>query len=86
MQNLQKFLDESLEGVVYFSLGISMEGTSMPAQYLTKLQVIFRDLPYKVVWKWENSTMTDKPPNVFIAKFLPQVYVLGKFYQMEVDK
>lgn len=70
--------------MVYFSLGISMQGTSMPKKYLTELQAIFRDLPFKVVWKWENSTMIDKPSNVFIAKFLPQVYVLGKSYQVIV--
>ncbi|XP_066252664.1 uncharacterized protein [Euwallacea similis] len=74
---LKKFLDEASEGVIYFSLGISMDGSSMPVEYVQKLQRTFKKLPYKVVWKWEVLTMPNKPANVFISKHLPQVHVLA---------
>ncbi|XP_019755646.1 UDP-glycosyltransferase UGT5 isoform X1 [Dendroctonus ponderosae] len=74
--DLKQFLDNSNEGVVYFSLGVSMEGTSMPPRYLGTFQAAFRKLPFQVLWKWENSSMHNKPDNVLIAKFVPQVLVL----------
>ncbi|XP_066146784.1 uncharacterized protein [Euwallacea fornicatus] len=74
---LKNFLNEAPEGVVYFSLGISMDGSSMPVEYIEKLQRAFKKLPYKVVWKWEVPTMPNKPANVFISKHLPQVHVLA---------
>ena len=36
-------------------------------------------LKQKVLWKWENDTLPNQPPNVFIRKWLPQREVLCKF-------
>ncbi|KAF7264251.1 hypothetical protein GWI33_000426 [Rhynchophorus ferrugineus] len=53
----------------------------MKAIYLTddvigSFQRVFRDLPYDVLWKWENDTMAGKPDNVLINKWIPQVAIL----------
>ncbi|XP_050315886.1 UDP-glycosyltransferase UGT5-like isoform X1 [Anthonomus grandis grandis] len=73
---LKKFLDESTHGIIYFSLGISMKGMSLPSHYVRTIQDVFSKLPYDVLWKWENTSMPNKPANVHLAGFIPQVYVL----------
>lgn len=37
----------------------------------------FAELPYQVLWKFENDTLPDKPKNVRIEKWLPQQDLLG---------
>lgn len=32
----------------------------------------FKELPYEVIWKYEDDSMTDTPKNVRISKWLPQ--------------
>lgn len=38
----------------------------------------FGKFKQKVLWKWENETMPNKPSNVFIRKWLPQRDILCK--------
>lgn len=38
----------------------------------------FAELPYDVLWKFENDSLPNLPKNVFIKKWLPQQDVLGK--------
>jgi hypothetical protein len=39
----------------------------------------FAELPQRILWKWEADTIPNKPPNVKIARWLPQVDVLRTF-------
>lgn len=38
----------------------------------------FAELPYDVLWKFENKSLANLPKNVIINKWLPQQDVLGK--------
>lgn len=37
----------------------------------------FSEVPYKVLWKFENDTLQNQPRNVRISKWLPQQDMLG---------
>ncbi|XP_012258117.3 uncharacterized protein LOC105687230 [Athalia rosae] len=75
--DLQQYLDSSQNGVILFSLGSAMQSTMIPEHFIQVLKRAFESLPFDVLWKWENDTMTDKPINVRIEKWLPQNDVLA---------
>lgn len=39
---------------------------------------VFGTLPQRVLWKWEDDTLDNLPPNVRVMKWLPQRDVLGE--------
>lgn len=77
-EELKSFLDESKEGVVYFSLGSNVFSANIEKDRLKLLQETFSELPLKVLWKFENDTMDGKPNNVYLFKWVPQWDVLSK--------
>lgn len=77
LQNLQKFLDGAVNGVIYLSLGSNVKSNQLSQIKIDAFLDAFKVLPYSVVWKWENETLPGKPDNVFISKWLPQQDVLG---------
>ncbi|KAJ9592373.1 hypothetical protein L9F63_015941, partial [Diploptera punctata] len=78
-KDLKEFLDGSPEGVVYFSLGTNVRSETLPEEKRRALLSAFAELPQKVLWKWEADKMSGLPPNVKLAKWLPQQDVLGKY-------
>lgn len=82
-RELQQFLDQSHEGVIYISFGTYIQTKSMSANTVWKLTEIFSSLPYKFLWKSEPLSADmlksiNKTGNVYITKWLPQPKVLGK--------
>lgn len=80
MQELEEFIAGSGDaGFVYFSMGSSVKAANMP-EYLRRLLMrVFRQLPQRVLWKWEaEDDMQDLPANVKLARWLPQQDLLGK--------
>lgn len=63
--------------MIYFSLGSNVKSTNLPADKRAAILNVFRQLPYNILWKWENDTLTDKPANVLTKSWLPQQDVLG---------
>lgn len=59
------------------SLGTNVKSKLLPKGMLEVFTNAFADLPYKVLWKFEDDGF-HVPPNVFIAKWIPQQGVLGK--------
>lgn len=37
----------------------------------------FSKIPQRVLWKWEDDTLQERPSNVMIYKWLPQRDILG---------
>ncbi|KAL1506654.1 hypothetical protein ABEB36_005979 [Hypothenemus hampei] len=70
-------LENSKNGVIYFSLGSSMKSVLLSNETIKVLQNAFKSLPYDVIWKWENENMENKPDNVFISQWLPQETLLA---------
>jgi len=62
------------------SLGSNTKSKLLPKKILEVFANTFANLPYKVLWKFENDSF-NVPPNVFISKWTPQQGVLGKLKQ-----
>lgn len=79
-QNLEEFIRGSGDaGFIYFSMGSSVKAANMPEYLRRLLMCVFRQLPQRVLWKWEaDEDMHDLPANVKLARWLPQQDLLGK--------
>nr|CAD7197007.1 unnamed protein product [Timema douglasi] len=77
-QDLEEFIYGAGDaGFIYVSMGSSVRSANMP-EYLRLLFVrAFAQLPYRVVWKWEEGGMPDLPHNVKLRRWLPQQDILG---------
>lgn len=75
-EDIKKFLDDSEYGVIYFSLGSIVKTDTLAAEKRDAFLQAFAELPQRILWKWESDTIPNKPPNVKIARWLPQVDVL----------
>ena len=76
-QDLQNFLDEAKDGVIYFSLGSSVRSDHMPEEKIRAFLEAFSELPQKILWKWESDILPGQPANVKSGKWLPQQDILG---------
>lgn len=76
-EELQKYLDKANEGVVYFSMGSNLKSTDMPEERRAAFLEAFSKLKEKVLWKWEDDNLPNKPPNVMVSKWLPQSDILA---------
>ena len=75
--DLKQFLDNSKEGVIYFSLGSNVKSVFLPEQKREAILNAFSKLKLKVLWKWEDDVLPGQPPNVRLGKWLPQQDVLA---------
>jgi len=76
-QDLQKFLDEAKDGVIYFSLGTNVRSELLPEEKRRAFIEAFSSLPQKILWKWDLAHLPGQPANVKIGKWLPQQDILG---------
>ncbi|XP_063220611.1 UDP-glycosyltransferase UGT5-like [Bacillus rossius redtenbacheri] len=76
-EEFSAFLDESVEGVIYFCLGSRVRSDSFSEEKRQGFMEAFSELPLKVLWKWESDFMPGKPKNVKIAKWMPQLEILS---------
>jgi len=77
-QELQEYLDEAPDGVIYYSMGSQLQGYLMPESKRNAFLGAFSKLKQRVLWKWESDTLPGQPSNVKIGKWLPQSDILGK--------
>ncbi|XP_069936414.1 UDP-glucosyltransferase 2-like [Cherax quadricarinatus] len=78
-QELEDWVQDAGDaGFIFFSLGSAVTPSSMPEEYRTTLVQVFASLKQRVLWKWDQDTMYDLPPNVRLGKWLPQQDILGK--------
>lgn len=73
---LKNFLDSADNGVIYISWGSMIKADTLPADKRDGILQALAMQPQKVLWKWENDTIPNKPDNVFIRKWMPQRDVL----------
>nr|QIK00362.1 UDP-glycosyltransferase [Xylotrechus quadripes] len=76
-KDLQEFLDGAKEGFIYFSLGSNVKSKDLSKETLNSVISTLRELPYKVLWKFEADTLPGKPENVKLVKWTPQQAVLA---------
>jgi glucuronosyltransferase len=77
-QDLQRYLDESTDGVIYFSMGSNLHSSNMKNATINSLLQAFSRVKERVLWKWETDSLPGKPSNVKLGKWLPQSDILGE--------
>ncbi|XP_044733444.1 uncharacterized protein LOC123296047, partial [Chrysoperla carnea] len=75
--DIENFISESPHGVIYFSLGSMILGTSLSDDVKQAFMDAFKELPQRVLWKYEDETLFGKPDNVMIRKWMPQLDILS---------
>lgn len=76
-KDIQEFMDNATEGVIYFSMGSNLVPTQMPKE---KKDIILKALgarKEKVLWKWNEEQLDNQPSNLKISKWFPQQGILG---------
>ncbi|XP_044265327.1 UDP-glycosyltransferase UGT5-like [Tribolium madens] len=76
-KDLQEFLDNAKDGVIYFSMGSNLKSAELPNEKRDAILKTFSKLKEKILWKWEEDELPGKPPNVKTAKWLPQQDILA---------
>ncbi|XP_068085820.1 UDP-glycosyltransferase UGT5 [Anabrus simplex] len=76
-KDLQEYLDNAKEGVIFFSLGTNLQSQKLKEEKRQAILSAFAELPEKVLWKWEADTLPGQPKNVKVGKWLPQSDILA---------
>ncbi|KAL0270116.1 UNVERIFIED_CONTAM: hypothetical protein PYX00_007626 [Menopon gallinae] len=76
-EELKKFMDNSKNGVILFSMGSHAKSTQFPREKQKMFVSVFAKLKQNVLWKFEDDSLTDLPDNLKIMKWVPQSDVLA---------
>ncbi|XP_060528145.1 UDP-glycosyltransferase UGT5-like isoform X2 [Cylas formicarius] len=76
-QSLQDYLDNSVNGAIYFSLGSNVNSKDMPADKKNAFLNVFKRLKLNVLWKYEEDSLEDWPKNIKTAEWFPQQEILA---------
>ncbi|XP_044746168.1 UDP-glycosyltransferase UGT5-like [Coccinella septempunctata] len=76
-KDLQEVLDNSKEGVVYFSLGTNVRFDHVQGDIKKTILEALGDLPYTVICKWESDRAEGQPKNVHLRKWVSQQAILA---------
>lgn len=74
---IKEFMDNAKHGIIYFSMGSSIQSIQFPDKIRDSILKAFANLSQKVLWKWEDSQLAGKPDNVLICKWFPQNAILA---------
>ena len=77
-QDLQQFLDGAgRDGAIFISFGSNLRSSNLRQDKLDAILGMIRGLKQRVIWKWDQDEMPNRPSNVFIGKWLPQDAILA---------
>ncbi|KAF5275157.1 hypothetical protein FQA39_LY18664 [Lamprigera yunnana] len=69
---VKNVLDAATQGFIYFSLGSNAKSKYLSKEMHQIVLGTFAELPYSILWKYEEDVLENKPENVIISKWLPQ--------------
>ncbi|KAK4872741.1 hypothetical protein RN001_014770 [Aquatica leii] len=75
-EELKRVLDAAENGFIYFSLGSNVKSKDLSDEKLNIIAETLGELPYTVLWKFEDKNLQNKPNNVITAKWFPQQDIL----------
>lgn len=76
-EDIQQMLDDAPHGVIYFSMGSNIQSTQLPVEKREAILRVFAKLKQKVLWKWEDETLPNRPDNVVVKAWWPQDDILA---------
>ncbi|XP_065368553.1 uncharacterized protein LOC135961001 [Calliphora vicina] len=76
-QDIEKFINESQHGVIYFSMGSNIKSKNLPLETRQEILKALKSLKQRVLWKFEDTQLEGKPDNVFISDWFPQDDILA---------
>ncbi|XP_050556290.1 UDP-glucosyltransferase 2 isoform X2 [Spodoptera frugiperda] len=76
-KDLQDLIDNSKNGVIYFSMGSVLQSKSLPKELVTELLQMFGEFKQTVIWKFEDNSLVNVPKNVRIVNWAPQQSILA---------
>lgn len=76
-KDIQDYLDSASDGAILFSMGSIIKAIQWPVEKREALVRAFGKLKQKVLWKYENDTLPNKPENVMISPWIPQRDILA---------
>ncbi|KAH8294627.1 hypothetical protein KR018_000627, partial [Drosophila ironensis] len=76
-ESIERFLNESVHGAIYFSMGSNLKSKDIPASKVKEILDAFRGLKQRVLWKFETKDLPNKPDNVYISDWFPQTDILA---------
>ncbi|XP_014292886.1 UDP-glycosyltransferase UGT4 isoform X2 [Halyomorpha halys] len=76
-EELQNLLDESENGLIYFTTGSIINLNYLPKEMTDTFMSVFGQLKQTVIMKWESGELPNKPKNVITKKWLPQNGILA---------
>ncbi|KAG5887594.1 hypothetical protein JTB14_025753 [Gonioctena quinquepunctata] len=74
-EDLERFINESTDGVVYMSLGSTLKSHTLHKELKEAFLKAFSRLKQRVILKWETD-IEEKPKNVMIMRWAPQFDIL----------
>ncbi|XP_068156660.1 UDP-glycosyltransferase UGT4-like [Drosophila tropicalis] len=75
--DIQRFMDEAKNGVIYFSMGMEIIEEWQPKHLKLVLLETFSKLKQRVLWKYDDlESLTNKTDNIFIRSLMPQQQIL----------
>ncbi|KAH8359715.1 hypothetical protein KR093_008468, partial [Drosophila rubida] len=76
-EDIKQFIETARDGVIYFSLGSNVKCKDLPQETRDTLLKVFGGLKQRVLWKFEDDKMPNKPDNVMLGKWFPQPDILA---------
>ncbi|XP_072933726.1 UDP-glucosyltransferase 2-like [Epargyreus clarus] len=70
--DIQKYVEESKNGVIYISFGTLLNEASLPEYKMKAILDALAELPQRVVWKWNGQIFSGDRNKIYAAKWLPQ--------------
>lgn len=76
--DIQKFIDESEHGVVYFSLGGNLNPSAMPVEKQQAIINSLSSLKQRILWKWDDVNTKVDRKKFLVQKWFPQDDILAQ--------
>ncbi|CAG9761802.1 unnamed protein product [Ceutorhynchus assimilis] len=75
-KEVKHFLDAATSGAIYFSLGSNAKSETLGNATLNGIIEVLQQLPYKVLWKFNNTNTYKMPSNILTLPWFEQQDVL----------
>lgn len=84
LQYLEKYINESEHGLIYFSMGSLLRSATFRKEKLDAFLYAFSKIPQRVLWKWDQDVLPGKSDNIKLIKWAPQRDILGNGANLNV--